>query len=57
MFMTLDQLRLYGPLGLRIWLKLNRPPKGPRLRPGTIVEFERGGHKASGTTSSSGGGP
>ncbi len=55
--MTLDQLRLYGPLGLRIWLKLNRPPKGPRLRPGTIVEFERGGHKASGTTSSSGGGP
>ena len=46
-FMSLDELRLFGPLGLRIWLKVNRPPAGPRLRPGTVVEFDRGGHQTA----------
>ena len=43
---TMDRLRLYGPMGLRIWLKLNRPLRGPRLRPAAVVEFGRAAHQA-----------
>ena len=50
MFMTLDQLRLYGPLGLRIWLKVNRPLAGPRLGYGVVVEFPRGPHQDAGSS-------
>ena len=49
-FMTLDQLRLYGPLGLRIWLKVNRPLAGPRLGYGVVVEFPRGPHQDAGSS-------
>ena len=49
-FMTMGELRVAGPVGLRIWLKLNRPLRGPRLRPGAVVEFNRGWHQTAGSS-------
>ena len=52
----MDELRILGPVGLRIWLKVNRPrrPLG-RLR-GQVVEFSQGSHEAAGIPSASTGG-
>ena len=44
-FMTLDQLKRYGPLGLRLWLEKNRPTRPPRVRPAEVLEFTRGDHQ------------
>ena len=41
-FQTLDELRLVAPIGIRAWLKLNRPLTRPRrLVIGTVLEFKR----------------
>lgn len=53
-FMTMGELRVAGPVGLRIWLKLNRPLRGPRLRPGAVVEFNRGWHQTAGSSEEGG---
>jgi hypothetical protein len=53
-FQTMDELRIWGPVGLREWLKRNRPP-GRRLRcTGVVLEFSPGEHQTA--VSSEGGG-
>jgi hypothetical protein len=57
-FQTTDELRIWGPVGLREWLKRNRPP-GRQLRDtGAVLEFDRGRHQiaAARSGSSEGGG-
>ena len=46
-FMTLEELRLFGPLGLRIWLKVNRPPGRAKLRPGVAGEIPFDRHQTA----------
>lgn len=41
-FLTIDELRRFGPLGLRMWLEKNRPPRPLRLRPAEVIEFAGG---------------
>jgi hypothetical protein len=42
-FMTLDQLRACGPMGLRMWLERNRPARRALSRDaGEVVEFNPG---------------
>ena len=40
-FQTLDELRLTAPIGIRVWLKLNRPlSRARRFTIGTVQEFK-----------------
>jgi len=43
-FATMDELRVFGPIALREWLKRNRPPGRALRRVGDVVEF-RGAHQ------------
>lgn len=57
-FQSMDELRIWGPIALREWLKRNRP-QGRLLRDaGAVLEFERGRHQiaAAKSGSSEGGG-
>lgn len=42
-FSTLDELRVAGPLPLRMWLE--RRPRAAHRGTGQVLEFERGGHQ------------
>ena len=44
-FQSLDEWRIYGPVGLREWLKRNRPPGGRSLGHGVVVDWT--GHQAA----------
>jgi len=44
-FLTLDQLREFGPLALREWLKRHRPQRPKLQRSAQVIEFDR--HQAA----------
>ena len=54
-FQTMDELRVFGPVALREWIKRNRPlARGPR-RTGEVLEFLGAGHQTAGSSESAGG--
>ena len=57
-FQNLDELRVWGPVGLREWFKRNRPQGRQLVRTGVVLEFEGPGHQTalSNSVSSSDGG-
>jgi hypothetical protein len=46
-FATLEELRVWGPIALREWLKRNRPPGRRLCCTGQVLEFAPGGHQTA----------